>query len=63
MYKQGDISWACIVKFAFCQESLNGEMEWNVNYTSCMQLEKTFAGNKLYVMYEGQEDVSLFLQM
>jgi hypothetical protein len=62
MCKGGAVSCACIVKFTFCQGSLIGDTEWNVNYASYMQFEK-FAGNKLYVVCEGQEDVSLFLHM
>jgi hypothetical protein len=63
MCKGGAVSCACIVKFAFCQGRLIGDTEWNVNYASYMQFEKKVAGNKFYVMYEGQEDVSLFLHM
>jgi hypothetical protein len=63
MCKGGAVSCACIVKVAFCKGSIIGDREWNVNYASYMQFEKKFAGNKLYVMYEGEEDVSLFLHM
>jgi hypothetical protein len=62
MCKGGAVSCSCVIKVDFCHGSLIGDREWDVNYASYMQFEKKFAGNKLYVMCEGQEDVS-FLHM
>ena len=63
MCKGGAVSFACIVQFAFYQSSLIDDTDSNANYASYMQFEKKFAGNKLYAMFEGQENASLFLHI